>query len=514
VGQSVDAWGLVSGPSQEIRILVQLVESASPVIGTRGKLRIISLNDEPDPFIAGVENVEFSLGAESDAVRALGGRSGRNHAFALRARWTIEDPRTEAELRTIDAAGAVEAAHRPGGSVVAGEVVVPWDGRDAAGALVPQSQQLAVHVRVDLVRSYVGRGAGPPCSRDEDVLPDGPGSPSCLIDSVELRMASTTMANPAPTLPAASIRIERGWTLREAVAVRFLAQDRYGVVGVLRGSPAVGGPEAHRVVFWVIEGDSSVTDSYGHVISDPAGIEVWRNLGSPAEPTRHEIRGLRAAPSQAGDGCALLAWRYEVNPEESCSETPAGRVCVVERVGTGTICPDGTLAWRARDADVTYGNRWDNPLMERAWIHGPAVAARDGEFLIDASAGSQSFWRIRRSTDGDTVGDKHNCWPPDTLCQDGLAGSHSTPELPGLVWHAPSGLFLLGLVLRDVRNSIGCVVGTRVEVDGTDRGTACLEGATRRFHAAIPLPDLPRELFLSHAANSRNPAGNIVLATC
>lgn len=512
VAQSVDSWGLVSAPSEEIRILVQPVEGAAPVVGGRGKLRLVELRDDPDPFIAGVENVEFSLRAESDAVHALGGRSTRNHAFTLRAHWTVEDARTGAELRTINASGAVNPTHGRDDSVVSGEVVTVWDGRDSGGSLVPQARQLAVHVRVELVRSYIGHGTGSPCSRDEEVRTDVPGWPSCLVDSVELRMASTTMAIPAPSLPTASIRIERGWTLREAVAVRFLAQDRYGVVGVLRGSPATGGPEAHRVVFWVIEGDSTASASYGHVISDPAGVEIWRNLGSAAEPTRHEIRGLRAAPSQSGDGCAILAWRYEVNPPESCDDTPSGRRCVVERIGSGAICPDGTIAWPAGNADVTFGNRWDDPRIERVWIYGPAMAARNGEFVVAASAGSNAFWRVRRVGDGSNLGGIQNCWPDTVACDEGLPAGHPVPELPQLVWHPGMGRYLLGVVLRDPRISIGCVVGTRVETDGTPLGP-CLEGESRRFHGAIALPDLPHEIFLSHAANPRNPAQNIVFAS-
>lgn len=72
---------------------------------------------------------------------------------------------------------------------------------------------------------------------------------------------------------------------------------------------------------------------------------------------------------------------------------------------------------------------------------------------------------------------------------------------------------MLGVVLRDVTPSIGCVVGTRVETDGTALGPTCLEGENRRLQGAIPLPELPNEVFLSHAANARNPGQNIIFAS-
>jgi hypothetical protein len=519
--EAVDAWGLVSAPSQEIRIVVQPVGDSTPVLGARGKLRVVALKDDPDPFIGGVEGVTFALRAVLDSVRGLNGRSERNHNFVIRAHWTVLDPRTGIELRRIDAEKTVVVPQGPGTANIVVELAAAWDGRDSTDDLVPQGRQLAIDVRAEVVRNYVGRGVGPRCGRDEDDLSDAPGRPACLVDALLMPAESTTMAIAAPSLPTASIRIPRGWTLREATGVRFPTDDRYGVVGVLRGSPATGGPEAHRVVFWVIEGDSSAAASYGHVISDPSGIEVWRNVGTATEPTRHGIGGLRVSTSPTADSCAVLAWRYDLSPdpEVDCSDTPLGRTCIAEAVGAASLCPDGTVGWLERDANVTHGTRFDDPRYTPVWLFGPAVAARDGEFLIDASSGSQSFWHIRSSADGAVIGGATNCWPPDTPCwvaddpdpPDG--GPHSTPELSELLWHPASGHYLLALVLRDGGNSIGCVVGTRIATDGTELGFGCLEGESRRFHSRIPVTDLPTELFLSSADNTRNPLRNILFAT-
>ena len=87
--------------------MVTAVSPESPVEAPGGKLRVLAIADQPDPFDpAGGDVAQLTLVASVDEVAGLGGASP-NHAFKLAAEYTVRDLASDVPVRTVVAEQSV-----------------------------------------------------------------------------------------------------------------------------------------------------------------------------------------------------------------------------------------------------------------------------------------------------------------------------------------------------------------------------------------------------------------------
>jgi hypothetical protein len=190
-GVAVDAAGHVSAGSPAVDFRVAAVSEAAPAWGDRRKAAIVSLRDVPDPFDpAAGEVCNLDADVRVLAVAGLAGASP-NHRFEVRFAWTIRDGSSGGVVGRI---GAVQDVVRGSGD----HIVRPsesWSGRHPDGTVVVPGRAYPYDVVAEVVRVWIGPGAGPRCARDETAVA---GSPACLIDRVKIDGAGTVTVQRIP----------------------------------------------------------------------------------------------------------------------------------------------------------------------------------------------------------------------------------------------------------------------------------------------------------------------------
>jgi hypothetical protein len=182
---ATDAAGNVSDASAARQFAVAALAGIMPVLGDRGRLRIVEIAEFPDPFEPGLAQNRLRVMAEVRREAGLGGGSP-NHRFLAVVQRTIKEPVSGGSLKTTVGFTQIANEAGSGGEDVPVTVVDYWCGTDDAGDPVERGRSYRYDLSVRIVRQYVGPGRGPRCSRDETVIAEGPGAPACLLDSVAL----------------------------------------------------------------------------------------------------------------------------------------------------------------------------------------------------------------------------------------------------------------------------------------------------------------------------------------
>ncbi|MBI4917342.1 MAG: right-handed parallel beta-helix repeat-containing protein [Acidobacteria bacterium] len=520
VAVAEDPWGLVSEPSQAVRVAVQPVDEERSVLGERSYLEVVEIGDTPDPLLPARESTALTASVRAGAKRPLPRRSVRNQLYLSRARWSVFDPAGTRTVATVQTWAPLER-DPSNSSLVAGSLRGRWNGEADDGTPLPAGRQLAYKLSVDLAWT-LSRGDGAlVCGRSERAAVDDLGRHVCVIDSVEVPIAGTIGILALPPFPGSVLRAEPGWAVREVVALRFEASDRYAVVASLAGvswDPRGTGPHADRLVYWILDGNSGHA-AYGEVLPPGAPIEIyWNEAGDPSEPERHAIRGLAVTAVVDGDtSCGVVSWIYDLNPAQDIGGGGTGAE-IIERVGLARICDDGVVSWVQAPVGTSTGERYPG-IIAPAPIEGVSVAAHATDVLLVSGDGSTFKFNLRRMVDGGGVA-ANECWVDTLLCPAWAAGAHPTPARPAVVWHGASGRYQAAVVIkvspRDaVYPAFSCIIKTHVASDGTPADTRCLEGGPDDGYVEEGLPaDLrPRRLRLASAWNSRNPSNAVLVST-
>ncbi|MDI7268430.1 MAG: right-handed parallel beta-helix repeat-containing protein [Myxococcota bacterium] len=180
---AVLADGTSTPMSEPVAFTVRLVSVLKPIVGTKAKASIIAAQDAPDPFAVLVDAPLLDLTLSIDGVQGLTGAS-TNHRFDAKLTWTVKNAQTGATVATVQTMTVLPSGPGAVNSPVTARLTASWDGRDAGGAPVPEGTTYVYDVSIEVVRVWTGHGRGPLCSRGEEPLTTGPGSPACLVDRV------------------------------------------------------------------------------------------------------------------------------------------------------------------------------------------------------------------------------------------------------------------------------------------------------------------------------------------
>ncbi|MDI7267490.1 MAG: Ig-like domain-containing protein, partial [Myxococcota bacterium] len=247
---ATDAARWISPPSAAVPIAVLAASPDAPILGERAKLALTSLADAPDPFDPSADVIStLIVGAKIDSVAGLAG-SSPNHEFTVNLDWTIRDYNTGQTVKKVKSVLALPT----GAPAPAAEIKATWDGKDAAGRLVPTNALYVYDIDVKLLRLWKGRGRGPACGRDEDSAIGGPGSPACLIDNLNLAGAGTiwVKAPLPPPPPDDTCLVQRS----------LILESFFDCAGGWTPGPA-GGP-------WTCTGGAAET------LDEAEGVGTWR----------------------------------------------------------------------------------------------------------------------------------------------------------------------------------------------------------------------------------------------